>query len=343
MLLKQIASTLMSNKALKVILLLLTTGTTACLLYLGTKNVDQLDGIGSTSSTKVQSLSGWKTIEIYIGPEQNIKDSGIDWESNSQVGQDTVVNAIFPEGGFFIDLAANDWKDISNTYSLEVYAGWTGVCVEANDIYTKGHKRRKSTLVSAVVGSRRDEKVSFFDGNGAFGGIVADGMDNAGKNGRTDMTEHYTVSVVDIFEKTSVPGTVHYFSLDVEGAESMVFSQMPFVAHDIYLFTIERPPEDVRDILKREKYVEVGILGWFGDIMYMSSKTPDFMKRLRLGQLAISTLTKKVNSADNSDIGPVESKKGFATGVRCPYTQLSQCGSDLLPWDTVLLDLTTHS
>ena len=38
---------------------------------------------------------------------------------------------MFPDGGhFFIDLAANDWRRIPNSYSLETYDGWSGICIE---------------------------------------------------------------------------------------------------------------------------------------------------------------------------------------------------------------------
>ena len=41
-------------------------------------------------------------------------------------------------GGYFIDLAANDWQKDSNTYALEAFDDWNGLCVEPNDVYWSG-------------------------------------------------------------------------------------------------------------------------------------------------------------------------------------------------------------
>ena len=104
------------------------------------------------------------------------------------------------------------------------------------------------------------------------------------------------------------------------------------------MFTIERPNADVRAILSKQKYFEVGILGWFGDTMFMSAGTPDFKQKLRRGQLEITKLMKKIDSVDENDIGPVPDSKnrGYAMGVRCPYTKLAVCGKRLLSWDVEL-------
>ena len=32
--------------------------------------------------------------------------------------------------GFFVDLAANDWKQLSNTLMLELWNNWAGICIE---------------------------------------------------------------------------------------------------------------------------------------------------------------------------------------------------------------------
>ncbi len=287
--------------------------------------------------------AGWKQILVYVGPVQNVKDDDeLVWKSTSQVGQDTVINNIFPDPGYFVDLAANDWKDISNTHSLEVYSEWNGICIEANSIYLEGHKRRRSTYVSAVVGNK-DEQVQFSHGNGVFGGIVAEGLDNANADPNAGVSHFYTVSIEDIFRISDVPQIVHYLSLDVEGAESLVFSHIPFGNYQIYVFTIERPKSDILVQLQQHGYVEVGILGEFGDVMYMSKSTPQFLERLKIGQLSIDKIVRGDKSlTDTGNFHPNQVKQGhaddqvkqgYANGVRCPYNRLTTCGNELLPWD----------
>lgn len=45
-------------------------------------------------------------------------------------------------GGYFVDIAANDALEMSNTVSLEQNYGWRGLCVEANPRYLPGLQRR---------------------------------------------------------------------------------------------------------------------------------------------------------------------------------------------------------
>jgi len=287
--------------------------------------------------------AGWKQVLFFVGPVQNLK--GVDdlvFKSSSQAGQDTVINSIFPEPGSFVDLAANDYIHLSNTHSLEVYSQWSGICIEANSQYLEGHKRRRSTYVSAVVGYK-NEQVNFILGKGASGGIVAGEMDNAEVDvDEAKVSRFYTVSIDEIFRESGVPQIVHYFSLDVEGAESLVFSHIPFGKYQIYVFTIERPKSDVLYQLQQLGYVEVGILADFGDTMYMSKSTPQFLERLKIGQLSINQISsgnKSLTDTSNFHPNPVKSYKNpnqvgsYANGVRCPYNRLSTCGKELLPWD----------
>ena len=169
------------------------------LLFFAHKNQESVTG-------PLAPETGWKRILIYVGPVQNLKDDDeLMWKSSSQIGQDTVINNIFPDSGYFVDLAANDWKSISNTHSLEVYSGWNGICIEANSKYLEGHKRRRSTYVSAVVGNN-NEQVNFSHGNGALGGIVSEAMDNANADpNSTGVSQLYTVSIEDIFRISDVP------------------------------------------------------------------------------------------------------------------------------------------
>ena len=295
--------------------------------------VQQFKSFNRPPSTKER---GWKQILVYVGPVQNVKDNDeLVWKSSSQIGQDTVINNIFPDPGYFVDLAANHWKDLSNSYSLEVYSEWNGICIEANSNYLEGHKRRRSTYVSAVVGNK-DEQVLFSHGNDAFGGIVAEEFDNANADpNAAGVSQFYTVSIEDIFRISDVPQIVHYFSLDVEGAESLVFSHIPFVKFQIYVFTIERPKSDILVQLHQLGYVEVGILADFGDVMYMSKSTPQFLERLKIGQLSIDQIVRGDESSTDTDNFHPNQVKGnsYANGVRCPYNRLTTCGNELLPWD----------
>ena len=234
---------------------------------------------------------GWKLIHVYVGPP-NVSASSGAWKSHSQVHQDTIVRAMIPGKGYFIDLAANDYKFLSNSYSLETFERWEGVCIEANREYLEGHLGRSCHLVSAVVADSPDKKVSFAL-SGVLGGILGEHMDNTPSSNGTikSIREFYTQTPEHIFRRLSVPRVVHYLSLDVEGAEDLILPHLPFNKHTFYVLTVERPGEVGLKVLSLHGYVEVGILGNFGDTCYLHTSTPNFAKVLRKGQEEITRIT----------------------------------------------------
>jgi len=132
--------------------------------------------------------------------------------------------------------SANNWRHISNSYSLETYDGWSGICIEPNERYWQGHLQRRCKLVGAVVGDK-NELVLFKKSSGAFGGIVGENYDN---HDNATAVEMYTVTLHEILQyfiillqQNQAPKVVHYFSLDVEGAESTVLMHMPFDKYSV--------------------------------------------------------------------------------------------------------------
>eukprot|EP00980_Cylindrotheca_fusiformis_P008217 scaffold1736_cov127-Cylindrotheca_fusiformis.AAC.31 len=63
--------------------------------------------------------------------------------------------------GYFVDLAAKDAVRISNTYALETFFGWNGICLELNSVYWGGLAYRKCHVVAAVVGNKSMDEVQF--------------------------------------------------------------------------------------------------------------------------------------------------------------------------------------
>ena len=174
--------------------------------------------------------------------------------------------------------------------------------------------------------------VQFASAKGGLGGIVAANMDNALEV--NDLKEFRTTTIDSIFSTFNVPDVIDYLSLDIEGAESVVFPLLPLHTHAIHIMTIERPKEDVRKMLKVQKYVEVGIMGDYGDSMYLHSETPNFHDVLRVGQMEVMRQHGSPPSAlsIDDDFTPIR-HNNLAIGVRCPYHMLDLCGGDLVAWD----------
>jgi hypothetical protein len=130
------------------------------------------------------------------------------------------------KGSYFIDLAANHARTFSNSYALETYHDWRGLCGEANPVYWDSLSFCKCEVVGAVVGKTRMEKVNFRvtesmqNDGGLIGGIVGNDFDQKVINYQTRTfvkeTERFTVPLLEVFYKFDVPKVIgFYFSLDV--------------------------------------------------------------------------------------------------------------------------------
>ncbi|KAL9178456.1 hypothetical protein ACHAXT_003786 [Thalassiosira profunda] len=170
---------------------------------------------------------------------------------------------------FFVDLAANHPLVHSNTYSLE-RRGWNGVCLEPNPIYWYGlASHRTCVIIGAFVGGPEEEdgkEVGVVLSRGVTGGIVADGLDNAG---RQSEEKRNLVSMATVFRQANVPSVIDYFSLDVEGAEYLVMKDFPWHDYTFSFITIERANKKLRALLASKGYVLTRIISDFGESLWI--------------------------------------------------------------------------
>ena len=234
---------------------------------------------------KKERVNGWHPIHVYHGEVELDNNASI---SYSQVQQDEIILKLMAklrqldnsqQGGdsdthFFIDLAANDSKYLSNTLRLE-NNGWDGLCIKPNPSYWYNLAHRSCTVVAAFVGGVEDKvPVQARLDNGVFGGIVGETMDNTKEtsNGGT-IVSRYTVSLLSVFRKFHVPKSIDYLSLDVEGAESLVMMDFPFDAYVFKFMTVERPKPELVELLETNGYVFVGKIVHWGETVWMHNST----------------------------------------------------------------------
>lgn len=216
--------------------------------------------------------NGWSLIHVYFGNSSHIADnsnipndyfnSGVQWFA--QVRQDEIVSLLLKRkrNGYFIDLASNDAVKISNTFALEKYFGWNGLCVEPNPMYWGGLSYRKCDVVGAVIGASNMEEVQFKYPNraGAQGGIVGAQFDNKDPSKFNEDHRRYTVTLLDVFERFRTPTVIDYFSLDVEGAEEFIMQTFPFARYRFNVLTVERPSDTLKSLLETNGYVFLKLL-----------------------------------------------------------------------------------
>lgn len=191
----------------------------------------------------------------------------------SQGNQDLIVAGLFrnKKKGFFIDLAANDARTLSNTFALERNLQWTGLCVEPNPMYWHDLSYRSCQVVAAVVGQTSMQEVQFQFDMGAWGGIVGEEYDvKPGEDVDVAPPQHkYTVTLLEILERFQAPRVIDYLSLDVEGAESFIMHNFPLDKYHIKVMTVERPRDDLVKLLTDKKYKQIKVLTGFGESLWV--------------------------------------------------------------------------
>ena len=170
----------------------------------------------------------------------------------SQAGQDLwVIRDVFDfrTGGYFLDIGAADGIHFSNTYALEKYYSWKGLCVEPNPAtFERLKKNRRCLCVQACIDSSPGE-VWLDTGAGLHGGILPTQSHSGCKVPAMTLTE--------LFRAKNVPPTIDYLSLDIEGAEGRVMETFPFATHRFLAATIERPDNALRRLLAKHGYILV--------------------------------------------------------------------------------------
>jgi len=79
-------------------------------------------------------------------------------------------------------------------------------------------------------------------------------MDNANYKGEQVPVDREIVSIITIFKETKTPKLIDYFSLDVEGAESLVMKDFPWDEYKFRVLTIERSRGDLVAALHGQGY-----------------------------------------------------------------------------------------
>jgi len=243
--------------------------------------VNQQEDIPHTRSWDNKE-DGWNAIHVYYGKREPLPSPKVheSWNS-SQAGQDTIIAALTDEYQkwlphsqkrrqfYFIDLAANDATQLSNTYNLEKTNHWTGLCIEPNPVYWERLAHRTCIVVAAFVGGTEDlQPVQVFMNNFAMGGIVREDMDNKPESNK-EYSEKYTVSLRSVFQRHQVPYIIDYLSLDVEGSETMIMKDFPFDTYSFRFMTVERPKPELRDNFQSHGYQFIQDISSFGETLWV--------------------------------------------------------------------------
>ena len=206
-------------------------------------------------------------------------------QSLSQAGQDSwVINEAFfhKENGHFLEIGSADGLYINNTYILEKNYGWSGICIEANPSSFEQLKlNRNCTCLNICVDEKPGEVDFVFDG--VMGGILDKDTDNfLRKKDLSKKTKKIsTITLFDVLQKYNSPKIIDYVSLDVEGAETRILKHFPFEEYTFLSITIERPSDELQQILTDNGYILVKLIPGLDSFFIHESFKKEYKKNLK--------------------------------------------------------------
>ena len=165
--------------------------------------------------------------------------------------------------GYFVDLAAGQPQELSNTYFIEKYLNWEGLLIDGNPVFAKKLRaERRNKVLEEIVYSENNKEVKFRIDNGELGGIVGDEFDN-NKKFRSDELANATIitsktkTLNQILIENNAPKEMDYLSLDIEGGEYEALKNFEFKQYKWKFLTIERPNLELDLLLDKNGYIQV--------------------------------------------------------------------------------------
>ena len=151
-----------------------------------------------------------------------------------QYGQPVYIDQVIFKGqvenGFFIEAGAHDFETNSDTLYYELEHGWTGLLVEAHPLsYQLGsEKNRRVRSVRTCLSTSGGVETMNFDLSGSVRNeTTREAMAGLVKEANKDTIQMQCFPLYTLLLALGNP-TVHYFSLDIEGAEFPVLTSIPW-------------------------------------------------------------------------------------------------------------------
>ena len=231
-------------------------------------------------------------------------------QSFSQSGEDAIIDYVLRflktriSDVRYLDLGANHAKELSNSYKFYC-SGASGVLVEANpELIGELKKERPRDIVLNNVITFNDEK------NAEFYVLTGDGLSSVSleaaeqackANPNISIKAKYTVptiSVNDIIKDYFADGKLDILSIDLEGLEADILSNLDFsllrpktiivesIEYHPYLVCEKTANKRVHDILTKNGYKEyafTGINSIYLDMKYVNSVNAEIKKEVGIG------------------------------------------------------------
>lgn len=166
--------------------------------------------------------------------------------SRSQLRQDIFVlcELGFKRDGFFVEFGATNGVDLSNSYLLETEFNWSGILAEpARSWHADLKSNRTAEIETRCVWRASGERLTFNEvpRNKELSTIDEfSGSDGHAKRRAKGMRyEVETVSLNDLLDAHNAPKVIDYLSIDTEGSEYEILSNLDFGNRQFRVITCE--------------------------------------------------------------------------------------------------------
>jgi FkbM family methyltransferase len=159
--------------------------------------------------------------------------------------------------GYFLEVGAYDGVTASSTLILE-QMGWDGICVEPHPIGYRRLKRNRRCICDNNVIMGNTQSVNYIAHgirSGVDGEFATEVINRHGELNERGTTRT-PITLNALLEIHKAPKVIHYFALDVEGAEFEVLTGLNFRKYKVLLISSERNKQykAVRRFLRRRGY-----------------------------------------------------------------------------------------
>jgi len=187
--------------------------------------------------------------------------------SKSQLRQDLFALAAsnFKRDGYFVEFGATDGVSLSNTHLLEKMFDWKGILAEpARYWHNELRANRKVNISLECVWSKTGTIIEFVETSivelstaSEFTGIDSHASSRTASNSYLVKT----ISLNDLLKSFDAPTVIDYLSIDTEGSEFLILSNLDFSKWKFHIITVEHnftsQRKLIEDLLISNGYIRV--------------------------------------------------------------------------------------
>jgi len=163
--------------------------------------------------------------------------------SQAQLRQDLLVlcHTNFKENGYFVEFSSCDGRELSNTYLLEKDFKWNGILAEPGRIWHKDLYNHRNCHISEDCVWRESDQDIVFNEVGELSTIEELSNQDLHAQSREVHTKYLvkTISLNDLLSFYNAPSHIDYLSIDTEGSEFEILSNLNFQKYTFSIITVE--------------------------------------------------------------------------------------------------------